>query len=49
VYKLRRALYGLNRHPGLGMVGLRGFLLAKGFEMGKVDQTLFSLGRALIF
>jgi hypothetical protein len=35
VYRLRKALYGC----------LRGLLFSKGFEMGKVDKTLFLLGQ----
>jgi hypothetical protein len=41
VYKLRKALYGLKQEPRSWYGRLRGFLFAKGFEMGKVDQTLF--------
>jgi hypothetical protein len=40
VYKLRKALYGLKQAP---RAWLRGFLFNKGFEIGKVDKTLFLL------
>jgi hypothetical protein len=43
VYKLRKALYGLKQAPRACNVRLRGFLFERGFEMGKVDQTLFLL------
>jgi hypothetical protein len=43
VYKLRKALYGLKQAPRAWSGRLRGFLFEKGFEMGKVDQTLFFL------
>jgi hypothetical protein len=43
VYKLRKALYGLKRAPRAWYGRLRGFLFERGFEMGKVDQTLFLL------
>jgi hypothetical protein len=46
VYKLRKALYGLKQAPRAWYGRLRGFLFERGFEMGKVDQTLFSSGRA---
>jgi hypothetical protein len=42
VYKLRKALYGLKQNGRL-----RGFLFERGFEMGKVDQTLFLLRQVL--
>jgi hypothetical protein len=48
VYKLRKALYGLKQAPRAWYVRLRGFLFERGFEMGKVDQTLFLIGRAEI-
>jgi hypothetical protein len=41
VYKLRKALYGLKKAPRAWYGRLRGFLFERGFEMGKVDQTLF--------
>jgi hypothetical protein len=41
VYRLRKALYGLKQAPRAWYVRLRGFLFSKGFEMGKVDKTLF--------
>jgi hypothetical protein len=43
VYKLRKALYGLKQAPRAWYERLRGFLFERGFEMGKVDQTLFLL------
>jgi hypothetical protein len=43
VYKLRKALYGLKQAPRVWYGRLRGFLFERGFEMGKVDQTLFLL------
>jgi hypothetical protein len=43
VYKLRKALYGLKQAPRAWYGKLRGFLFERGFEMGKVDQTLFLL------
>jgi hypothetical protein len=45
VYKLRKALYGLKQEPRAWYVRLRGFLFERGFEMGKVDQTLFLLSQ----
>jgi hypothetical protein len=43
VYKLRKALFGLKQAPRSWYGRLRGFLFERGFEMGKVDQTLFLL------
>jgi hypothetical protein len=43
VYKLRKALFGLKQTPRAWYGRLRGFLFERGFEMGKVDQTLFLL------
>jgi hypothetical protein len=43
VYKLRKALYGLKHTPRAWYGKLRGFLFERGFEVGKVDQTLFLL------
>jgi hypothetical protein len=43
VYKLRKALYGLKQVPRAWYCRLRGFLFESGFEMGKVNQTLFLL------
>jgi hypothetical protein len=43
VYKSRKALYGLKQAPRAWYGRLRGFLFERGFEMGKVDQTLFLL------
>jgi hypothetical protein len=45
LYKLRKALYGLKQEPRAWYGRLRGFLFKRGFEMGKVDQTLFLLRR----
>jgi hypothetical protein len=45
VYKLRKALYGLKQAPRSWYGRLRGFLFERGFEMGKVDQTLFLLSQ----
>jgi hypothetical protein len=42
VYKLRKALYGLKQAPRAWYERLKGFLLSKGFKMGKVDTTLFT-------
>jgi hypothetical protein len=43
MYKLRKALYGLKQALRAWYGRLRGFLFEKGFDMGKVDQTLFVL------
>jgi hypothetical protein len=43
VYKLRKVLYELKNAPSAWYGRLRGFLFERGFEMGKVDQTLFLL------
>jgi hypothetical protein len=43
VYKMRKALFGLKQAPRAWYSRLRGFLFSKGFEMGKVDKTLFLL------
>jgi hypothetical protein len=43
VYKLRKAFYGLKQAPRAWYGRLRGFLFQQGFEMGKVDHTLFLL------
>jgi hypothetical protein len=43
VYRLRKTLYGLKQAPCAWYGHLRGFLFSKGFEMGKVDKTLFLL------
>jgi hypothetical protein len=45
VYKLRKSLYGLKQAPRAWYGRLRGLLFSKGFEMGKVDKTLFLLRR----
>jgi hypothetical protein len=41
VYKLRKVLFGLKQTPKAWYGRLRGFLFERGFEMGKVDKTLF--------
>jgi hypothetical protein len=43
VYKLRKALYGLKQALRAWYGGLREFLFSKGFDMEKVDKTLFLL------
>jgi hypothetical protein len=43
VHRLRKALYGLKQAPCSWYGCLRGFFFNKGFEMGKVDKTLFLL------
>jgi hypothetical protein len=50
VYKLRKALYGLKQAPRAWYCRLKGFLFERGFEMGKVDQTLllFRQGRDIL-
>jgi hypothetical protein len=47
-YPHRETLYGLKQAPSAWYGRLRGFLFERGFEMGKVDQTLFLLRRAEI-
>jgi hypothetical protein len=42
VYKLHKALYGLKQAPRAWYECLKEFLLKKGFEIGKVDPTLFT-------
>jgi hypothetical protein len=42
VYKLSKALYGLNQAPRAWYERLRDFLLSKDFKIGKVDATLFT-------
>jgi hypothetical protein len=46
-YKMRKALYGLKQAPRAWYARLRGFLYNNGFEMGKVEKTLFSSGREM--
>ena len=41
VFKLKKALYGLKQAPRAWYDRLSKFLLENGFEMGKVDKTLF--------
>jgi hypothetical protein len=48
VYRLRKALFGRKQATRSWYGRLRGFLFSKGFEMGKVDKTLFSSGRVMI-
>jgi hypothetical protein len=43
VYRFRKALYGLKQAARARYGRLRGFLFSKGFEMDKVDKTLFLL------
>jgi hypothetical protein len=43
VYRLRKVLYEMKQAPCAWYGRLRGFLFSKGFEMGKVDKTLFLL------
>jgi hypothetical protein len=47
VYKLIKVLYGLKQAPTAWYGRLRGFLFGKGFEMGKVDQTMFLLRQGI--
>jgi hypothetical protein len=42
VYKLHKALYGLNQAPREWYECLRDFLTQNGFKIGKVDSTLFT-------
>jgi hypothetical protein len=42
VYKLSKALYGLNQAPRAWYECLRDFLITNGFKVGKVDPTLFN-------
>jgi hypothetical protein len=42
VYKLQKALYGLKQAPRAWYECLKEFLLKQGFEIGKVDPTLFT-------
>ena len=41
VFKLKKALYGLNQAPIAWYEKLRKFLISSGFKMGKIDTTLF--------
>jgi hypothetical protein len=43
VYRLGKVLYGLKQAPRVWHGCLRGFLFNQGFEMGRVDKTLFLL------
>jgi hypothetical protein len=42
VYKLFKALYGLQQAPRAWYECLRDFLITNGFKVGKVDPTLFT-------
>ena len=41
VYKLKKALYGLKQAPCAWYERLKSYLINSGFEIGKIDQTLF--------
>ena len=41
VFKLKKALYGLKKAPRAWYDRLKTYLIDSGFEIGKVDQTLF--------
>ena len=41
VYKLKKALYGLNQAPRQWYKRLRNFLLSDNYERGKIDKSLF--------
>nr|GEU67248.1 putative ribonuclease H-like domain-containing protein [Tanacetum cinerariifolium] len=41
VYKVVKALYGLHQAPRAWFETLANYLLENGFQMGKIDQTLF--------
>ena len=43
VYKLQKALYGLKQAPRAWYARLKTFLLERGYVMGCVDKTLFTL------
>ena len=43
MYKLSKALYGLKQAPRAWYARLKTFLLDRGYEMGCVDKTLFTL------
>jgi hypothetical protein len=43
ILRQQKALYGLKQSPRAWYGRLRGFLFERGFEMGKVDQTLLLL------
>src|SRR6266536_2518228 len=42
VYKLHKALYGLKQAPRAWYKCLTKFLIEKGFDIGKIDSTLFT-------
>jgi hypothetical protein len=43
VYKLSKALYGLQQVPRAWYARLKTFLLENGYVMGSIDKTLFTL------
>jgi hypothetical protein len=49
VYKLSKALYGLNQAPRAWYARLMTFLLEHGYVMGSVDKTLFTLNHDIDF
>jgi hypothetical protein len=49
VYKLSKALYGLNQVPQAWYARLKTFLLEHGYVMGSVDKTLFTLNHGTDF
>jgi hypothetical protein len=49
VYKLLKALYGLNQAPRAWYARLKTFLLEHGYVMGDVDKTLFTLNHGTDF
>jgi hypothetical protein len=49
VYKLSKALYGLKQAPRAWYTRLKMFLLERGYVMGSVDKTLFTLNHGIDF
>jgi hypothetical protein len=49
VYKLSKALYGLNQSPRAWYARLKIFLLEHGYVMSSVDKTLFTLNHVTDF
>jgi hypothetical protein len=49
VYKLSKALYGLNQTSRAWYARLKMFLLEQGYVMGSVDKTLFTLNHGTDF
>jgi hypothetical protein len=49
VYKLSKALYGLQQAPRAWYARLKTFLLEHGYVMGSVDKTLFTLNHGTDF